>query len=284
MDQLLGFRHDPSLRRQEEVRGRPCGGYLLRTRQRRSAPVEDQVPSLASGERLSSSASAVLRAGRQASPPFAATGSGYQGSPMSPFRNPASPQEFNPPEVSTPGPGPDSPSDIFRDSVEVSLPPDDLSSLSLDTAPGGQFGPGYEGELMNVVLTKIRNYLFYLDLGSSDASAATTNSTLEWLEDNWVQLAVGTSAAAVFLLALGSSSRLRTGCVRLVQLAAYASAAAVFLAALVTTSTFRQAISCLRRAFGGQEDDDPGADDVGLQGGAPGAGQGTPPPRGQDTD
>ena len=120
-------------------------------------------------------------------------------------------------------------------------------------------------------------------MGSSDASAAATNSTLEWLEDNWVQLAVGTSAAAVFLLALGSSSRLRTGCVRLVQLAAYASAAAVFVAALVTTSTFRQAISCLRRAFGGQEDD-PGADDVGLQGGAPGAGQGTPPPRDQDTE
>ena len=67
----------------------------------------------------------------------------------SPFRNPASPQEFDPPEASTPGSGPGSPEDMFQDSVEEgSLYPDDLSSLFLDTAPGGQYGPGYEGELM----------------------------------------------------------------------------------------------------------------------------------------
>ena len=39
--------------------------------------------------------------------------------------------------------------DMFQDSVEEStLLPDGLSSLSMDTAPGDQYGPGYEGELM----------------------------------------------------------------------------------------------------------------------------------------
>ena len=121
-------------------------------------------------------------------------------------------------------------------------------------------------------------------MGSSEVSAATNRSTLEWLESNWIQLVVGASAAAVLLLALGSSSRLRTGCIRLVQLAAYVMAAAMFLAALLATSTFHKAISCLRRAFGGQEGDDPGADDDGLQGGASGAGQSSPPTSDQDTE
>ena len=127
-------------------------------------------------------------------------------------------------------------------------------------------------------MTRVIVKLFYLDLGSSDASAATNNSTLEWLEANWVQVCVGTSAAAVFLLALGSSSRLRTGCIRVVQLAAYASAAVLFLAALMVTTSFRQFLACLRRACGNQDDgDDPGADDAGHQGGAPGVGQGASP-------
>ena len=118
-------------------------------------------------------------------------------------------------------------------------------------------------------------------MGSSDASAAANRSTLEWLEDHWVQLVVGTSAATVFLLALGSSSRLRAGCVRLVQLVAYSCAAVLFLVALVATSTFRQAMACLRRACGDQEDDDPGADDVGPLGRAPGEVQGASPPKDQ---
>ena len=126
-------------------------------------------------------------------------------------------------------------------------------------------------------MTRVIVNLFYLDLGSSDASAATNISTLEWLEANWVQVCVGTSAAAVFLLAIGSSSRLRTGCIRVVQLAAYASAAVMFLAALLVSTSFRQALACIRRACGNQEGDDPGADDAGHQGGAPGAGQGASP-------
>ena len=114
-------------------------------------------------------------------------------------------------------------------------------------------------------------------MGSSDASAAANRSTLEWLEGHWVQLVLGTSTAVVFLLALGSSSRLRTGCARLVQLVAYGCAAALFLAALVVTSTFRQAMACLRRACGDQEDGDPGADDDGPLGRAPSEDQGASP-------
>ena len=122
-------------------------------------------------------------------------------------------------------------------------------------------------------------------MGSSEASAASNTSTLEWLESNWIQLVVGVTAAAVFLLALGSSSRLRTGCIRMVQLVAYALAAAMFLAALLATSTFRQAISCLRRACEGQEDDtDPGPEDTSHQDGAAGAGLEASPPTSQDTE
>ena len=135
VDQLLGFRHDPNLRRQEEVRGRPCGGYQLR---RRPSTVTDKVPSPPSGELLSSSASS----------PSARPEAG-----MSPFRNPGSPGEFEPTDSSTPGSalGTHSPQDIFQDSVEeASLLPDGLSSLSMDAAPGDQYGPVYDGELTMV--------------------------------------------------------------------------------------------------------------------------------------
>ena len=70
---------------------------------------------------------------------------------MAPYRVPGSPGEFAPGDSSTPGsaPGSHSPLDMFQDSVEEStLLPDGLSSLSMDTAPGDQYGPGYEGELM----------------------------------------------------------------------------------------------------------------------------------------
>ena len=70
---------------------------------------------------------------------------------MAPYRVPGSPGEFEPGDSSTPGsaPGSHSPLDMFQDSVEEStLLPDGLSSLSMDTAPGDQYGPGYEGELM----------------------------------------------------------------------------------------------------------------------------------------
>ena len=95
---------------------------------------------------------------------------------------------------------------------------------------------------------------------------------------------MGVSAASFCLLALGSSSRLRTGCVRAIQLAAYGIAAVLFLAALLATSTFRQVVGCLRRACRDHEDDDPGADDTGILGGAPGDGQDASPSDSQATE
>ena len=67
---------------------------------------------------------------------------------MAPFRVPGSPGEFEPGDSSTPGsaPGSHSTMDIFRDSIEEStLLPD---GLSMDTAPGDRYGPGYEGEIL----------------------------------------------------------------------------------------------------------------------------------------
>ena len=131
VDQLLGFRDAPTGRRQEEVRGQPHpvpdrpGGVACSPGQ-----VQEAAPR---GQPRLSPFSAVIRREPRASP-------------MAPFRNPGSPQEFEPTEASTPGSGPESPTDMFGDSQDdLSLLPD---GLSLDSAPDDPYGPVYEGELV----------------------------------------------------------------------------------------------------------------------------------------
>ena len=139
VDQLLGFRDDPSLRRQAEIRGQPQGSRQLRGHQGGPPCTTPEVPASPSRGQLSSSASSISTRSEE--------GEGA----MAPYRVPGSPGEFEPGDSSTPGsaPGSHSPLDMFQDSVEEStLLPDGLSSLSMDTAPGDQYGPGYEGELM----------------------------------------------------------------------------------------------------------------------------------------